>query len=723
LTRGWSALGFALVALTASRAEAGRNTYCVGGYEGVAPMAVTVAACDMPNVRQLHRVWHFHSYISDKARCYICYDEQDDTCDTRFLVDNPRFHKVQDWYECGESHSADDVVAHVIDGKPIQKTPVSPPLELVARVEHITGGPYTAGDQVTVKGTVRDGQGRLRPVTSGAFRLTDADGHASDVPGRVQPDGTVTAELTLPASGSLRLEFVPAPPPLASGEQLRSLTSTPEALKVEICSLRARIVAPVDLELVLSGQALPLRATLLEADGQTPVAAALTGVSLVFTLSVEGEGAREEKADSSLSASWMPPPSPSPRRVEISAGGRAGARVICPAGPVHVTLSDIGVGFDTSALPRTCYMGLPCQGTARLLRPTAGLLRQRVDELLGDPATRVDVVDSGKTIRQSPPVPEDVYAFDAVYTEAKFASWSLTLHTPRGDFSMPAHEVQIRPPLKLSLPAELDFGSVPAGTEVAKTCRQLDFGPSQAVEEHRWDLAVEGRAGCRARPVLGYINSAGQPDFRPLEPKLVIDALDSKHRWLNVCLEVPPCDGDSSRAGTGLRVTPLTPEFAAQATTVHLRWKIEGKGFLACHAPWLAPLSAVLLVGFILLGIVRPARFPPGTSIWIAGSDKGIQRTSPLLLRESPGSSAGFLRDARLGLHGDGSLNGRLRGAVASLHATRSRGVLVRSTGLLEQQHPRTKKWEPVEGASRGYPPVSGALYRAGGTVFKLELR
>jgi hypothetical protein len=126
-------------------------------------------------------------------------------------------------------------------------------------------------------------------------------------------------------------------------------------------------------------------------------------------------------------------------------------------------------------------------------------------------------------------------------------------------------------------------------------------------------------------------------------------------------------------------------------------------------------------VGVLLAGFLRPARFPPGANIRVAGSERGIRQAAAILLVDCPGSRPGFFRDARLGLHGDGEVNGRIRTALLTLRASREAGVVLEGAGPLELQDRRTLKWEPVEDLARGHMPTSG-LYRAGGTFFKVEL-
>jgi hypothetical protein len=595
-------------------------------------------------------------------------------------------------------------------------------VQLDARVERISPGPYTAGDKVTVVGAVRDEHGALRRITGGTFRVTDANGQTTEHRGAVQPDGTVSAGFSLPASSSLHIEFVPVAPPLAQNEQLRAAASESQNLKVEVCGFRARVVQPTVHEALVAGQSILLSARLFDAAGQVPVTSPPPGLSLAFTVQVEGEKPGTLPADASLSAAWTPPASPRPREVRISAGGRAGERVVCPTEEVTATVSDLGLGFDTSELPRTCYVGLPCKGTVRLLRPAPGTGRQQVDALLADPKVEARMVDTGEVRYSGPPRADDRYEFSATYAEPQAASWSIVFQTPRGPVSMPAHEVRVRPQLRLELPETLDFGTVAAGTAVTKACQKLDFSRSQGAEEHRWELRAEGLEGCQARPVLSFLNALGQADVRGLVPSLGIDALDPKDRRLDICLEVPRCAGDVSPDSAVLRVVPLTPEFKAQEKTVRLRWKVEGQGFLGCHGAWVWPSLALLGFGVLLAGFTQPARFPAGTSIRVAGSERGMRQAAAILLQDCPGSGPGFFRDARLGLHGDGEVNGRIRNAPLVLRATRGTGVVLTGSGPLEQQDRRTLKWEPVTDLTQGHVPSSSVLYRAGGTYFKVEL-
>jgi hypothetical protein len=137
----------AILSLLFSVSSRAAETYCVGGYEGTAPNVV--AACDQPDVRRLHAKWHKHCWVRKGDECFVCYDENDNTCLTTFLLHNLGSYSLVNPYECarlGEMHTADNVVAHVIDGQPVTPPPASPPVRLEARLERISSGPYTAGD-------------------------------------------------------------------------------------------------------------------------------------------------------------------------------------------------------------------------------------------------------------------------------------------------------------------------------------------------------------------------------------------------------------------------------------------------------------------------------------------------------------------------------------------------------------------------------------------------
>jgi hypothetical protein len=296
----------------------------------------------------------------------------------------------------------------------------------------------------------------------------------------------------------------------------------------------------------------------------------------------------------------------------------------------------------------------------------------------------------------------------------------LEVHSRSATIASFRHDVELRLPLRLVLPATLDFGEAAAGTPVRELCRRLDFSRSQAAEEHRFELSIRGLEGCSAQPALAFADGYGRMQMRALDPPVEIEALDPERRWLDLCLAVSRCDAAASPPGAVLIVTPKHSDFAAQPATVAIAFRVKGRSFIGCNAWWIGPVAGVLLVAFIAAGIIRPARFPASATIQLAGSDANLRRAPAVPLREFPGSGAGFFSDAELGIHESGDVNGRTRGALVRLRAKRD-GRIELIAGCLEIQSNRTLVWETVE-SSRGCEPVPSASYRTGGTYFRVGL-
>ncbi|MBI5532515.1 MAG: hypothetical protein HY898_07360 [Deltaproteobacteria bacterium] len=709
------------ILLVAGPSHARLNTWCVGGYDGDPPHSDN--ACARPAQALKHRRWHFHAYLTDGKKCYACYDEVDDSCESDFLEANPTW-SMADPYDCarlGLHDNGSQVFGHVIDGTPVAPPPPPPAAVLSPAVDQVSPGPYTAGDQVEVVGVLRDDKGGTRRLSGGVFLVDDGKGGKTTVPGTVRADGAVVAKVPLPQSSSIKIEFRPTLPTLAPGESVKAPSSDPVQLQVEVCALRARIVSPGAGEALASGQAVTLRATLFDSAGKAPVQTP-PGTSLTFSVQVQGEKQQSVAASATLEASWTPPPAPDPKTAILSAGGRAGDKIICPAETVQLTLSDLGLGFDTSGLPTTCYVGMRCAGLLRLQRPAPGAARHKVDTILGAAATEVVRFDKGKELGRGKPAADDKYTFDQTYTAVGVASWWVEVRGPSGVVSMRPHEIRIRLPLKLVLPPELDFGAVPAGSGWSDHCRKLDFSQSQAAEEHGWNLLLEGAEGCKGEPVLAYTGPTGRPSKRALKPEVSLDGLDPKDRSLYLCLDAPRCAGESAPNGVTVRVAPRTPQFASQATKVRLRWSVTPRAWYSCHAWWMIPTALALIAIFIAIGILRPASFPSAASIKVAGSDKGLRNAAALVLVECPGSSRGFYRDACVGLMDDGSVTGKTRNALVLLKAVRGGGLVLIGRGTLEMQDRKTRKWVAVEDLATGHVPASSTIYRIGSTWFRVDV-
>ncbi len=378
----------------------------------------------------------------------------------------------------------------------------------------------------------------------------------------------------------------------------------------------------------------------------------------------------------------------------------------CAADDSCLALS--GLSLDTSGLPGSCAVGEDCAGTVALRLPD-GPQKARWQAALADPATTITLND-----RPMPHQGGEYYTARRPGTAPGTETWTITVRPAQGDPVTALHTVSYFSPLRLVAPERLDFGTLPAGSSTfdAAHCQILDLSASANLDEHLFDLTFAAPDGCRAEPVL----RSGSPQ-RPRPGHLPLEGMALSPQ-LELCLSVPACAGDSG-AGASLAITPRTAAYADQAATVSLDWTVTERSWLSCNWWWLAILGGIGFTLWVIAGFVRPARFPREAAIQVAGSDKGLRRAAPQLLREFRGARAGFYRDAALGLHADGSVSGRLKGSIVQLHATRA-GVVLR--GSVELQDRRTRQWAAPEDLATGHLPSPAAIYRASDLWFKLEV-
>ncbi|MEL6343513.1 MAG: hypothetical protein AAFV53_10290 [Myxococcota bacterium] len=260
-----------------------------------------------------------------------------------------------------------------------------------------------------------------------------------------------------------------------------------------------------------------------------------------------------------------------------------------------------------------------------------------------------------------------------------------------------------------SLPETLDFGTIAAGALLSETCVALDLSESIGLEERAFQVSVAGLGGCLSAPHLA--------PSRSLKTPIIVESPGDS---MMVCLAVPYCAGETAPADASLVITPTDPRFLDRAARVPMRWTVTNRSWLACHGIWLFPLLALVGVGGVIVGIVRPKRFPPEATITIASDPKGLKRSAPTRLRECRGARPGFYRDAQLGIHFDGSVNGRLRGAAARLLAV-DNGVALIAQGALEVYDRRKRAWKTPEMEDGPLMPSPREVYRCGDVCFQID--
>ncbi|MFT5681627.1 MAG: hypothetical protein ACI8RZ_002533 [Myxococcota bacterium] len=276
--------------------------------------------------------------------------------------------------------------------------------------------------------------------------------------------------------------------------------------------------------------------------------------------------------------------------------------------------------------------------------------------------------------------------------------------------------LSVRPALNLAVPPVLDFGTIPAGSATRETCQRLDLTGSDFLSDVTWTLTTTGLDGCEAVP----LRLVGDDLRDPVEGAQTL-TLTAADPVLTFCLKVPWCASDTSTDATTLRLVPQDARFPDRAVTVPMHWEVSGKSWLRCNGVWMKPLGLVAGLLIILLGFVRPQRFPNEAAILLAGSLKGLKRATPVRLRDCPGSGPGFYRDARLGVFAEGNVGRLKRGAVVVLRAT-AQGVVMEPVAGLEQLDKRTSQWGAVELNDGRVMPSPRDVFRTGELIFRVEV-
>ncbi|MFT5684402.1 MAG: hypothetical protein ACI8RZ_005343 [Myxococcota bacterium] len=576
--------------------------------------------------------------------------------------------------------------------------------ELTVGIEDVTPGPYTAGETITATAGLRDDGGTPRSMSGGTFHITDSNGNITDVRGEAGPDGRIRGALPLPAGEGISIRFTPDPMALADGERLISEISDSMNLDVARgCEYLAMVTTPAGGSILAGGAATTLTATLLDPTTRQSIAAP-AGHSVAFSVRLPGR-APDTLPATGLSTTWTPPEVSGPLAVEVWATGEG----VCRGDSARVTVSPVGLSISTDDLPDACYTDRPCVASFSIVRPADPAARQLADTMLA--SGRIVLLEDGREVAALRATADDRYSVRRDIAEAGERTWQISVQGPDRVITSAPHVVRFQQPLTLAVPELLDFGTIPAGTAALSSCQTLDLAGSQSVEGHRFALSMTGGT-CLSEPALSIRGRRAKSLPQEAGP------FDPAAPALEVCLKVPACSGEVAPGDAMLVITPLDPAFSGDVRSIPMSWNVEGRSWLACHAIWLIPTVLAGLSLLVLVGFVRPRRFDTDATITTAGDPKAIRRATPTRLRDCPGSRAGFYRNAALGVHGDGSVNGRVRHAAAVLRAVQG-GVLLEARGGLEVYDRRRNQWKPVEDSPTHPSPRD--IYRVGDLCFRVE--
>lgn len=363
--------------------------------------------------------------------------------------------------------------------------------------------------------------------------------------------------------------------------------------------------------------------------------------------------------------------------------------------------------WDLSDFPTICFVGRACTGEARLVRggPSA-------DRILQAPQGRYSLKENGDRVTTDlfTQDPTQGRTYTRTYHQPQSVTWQMVAQAATGTVTSDVHTIPIREPVVLSVGETLDFGTVTAGAAPKQTCAEVDLSGSQGLDGTELRLEPQRLSeGCESTLLL----QQGET-LTPLTEAMVIPGGP-----VTLCLEVPYCAADQSPDGAALRISSTDPLFADQTGSTAIAWSVTARSWLSCNGAWFWPTVGVFAGLFVLAGYLTPRRFPVGSHVSTAGSLKGLKRASAVELRTASGGRSGFYRDARLGIHGDGAVNGRTRGSVAILRATR-RGVQLDARGGLEVYDKRRRQWRAPE-ADGLIDPSPSEIFRVGDLYFQVD--
>ncbi len=613
------------------------------------------------------------------------------------------------------------------------KTPAVKPTKPAPRVKRhvylkldVSPGPYAVNDPITVTGFAYTDAGRRR-VLGGAIGVyqngqpvAGPDGKPLRIKTKDTPRGGATATFSIPTGGKLTLRFAPEGVQRSGRETLLGPQAPGEAtIDVGQCRLRGVVTGPTDGELIAATEKSTItlhgRFDTLSGSASTD----LGGASPLFGVEIGGVATKVPatlEGNEYVGKLELEPPDGQTDDLVVRMLGEGGQNDVCPGAPIAARVTRLGVGLEI-ATHGNCYVDRPCQLEARFVLPT-GSSRSVAEKFAGAGDLAVTAFENATQVATLSPTqpgnPETT--FTGTYTpthEGVVHLRGLARSATVGNEVEARAEADIREPIVLTLPSTLDLGTVAAGSAWPAGCQILDFTKSRGVTRQSFELVSTSPSGCDPVPAL---ESSGLGV--PLPEGLSVE-MQYNTRKLRICLaEVPRCASESPEP-IQLTIKPENPDFADQAATVAIIWKVSGRNFLACHWWWIAVFGGGAFFLFVGFGFIKPSNFSPHDSIKMASDRKKLARAVGRRLRELPGGRSGWYRSAATGLRDDGSATNKLRLAAVVIKAHKGDIYLV-SRGGLERVNPGTKKLEPVDTGKDGIPASKGVVYNVGSLYFQL---
>ncbi len=710
-------VGSALVLLCPRHAWAG-DTYCVGG-RGV---------CNTSWVQRQHGAWHFHCYVTDGSKCYECYDEEDNTCESTFLSQHPSWRSINR-LECraiGIAGSHEGVQFYQVDGEEVTSTPPPPPPRDVALTVEVVkggGGPYAIGDDVSFSATVVDQDGNPRDHGRGEFALTLNGQEVARVPADIQRGGHASGSFKIPKglSGKLDVSYVPTDVDLGPNEQLDPSADRQRGQTVDIVACRYRATVAGDPGTVwLSGTTVPVSGTLVDFKGQAVANDELKTLAAKFELalddgSVTTAGASVE--DGAFTAQLnLPKLTAEQVDVVLTLGSTYAGGAICPANRLPVVVTTLQAVM-TATVTKPCYVSKTCQAHFKLKTPP-GDIGQVARDLLaksqltvtatvnGQPVSHAGSPFSGITVTRVP------QRAGQLFFDVRVAGGGKDI---RGKAT-----VNVNDALQLSLPDVLDFGAITGPMPRSERCKMLDFSQSNGVIGQTLELLVKSvPTDCQGEPVALYGRA-----LNPLVPNEVgtrLQLIIDKSRAVPICIMTPRCPNSWDSDEILLRINSKVAEFPDEFALVRLRFSIEGRSFFSCWRDYIGILVAVVAVLIILYGFKCPRAFEMNDKVRVARDRNRLKRASDRRIVELPGGQWSWYCSAAVHMSGDGQAIGIRRGAALTLEPGTYGGVRLRTKRAVKAEDRQTRQMVDEQAEAGVCELRSGKTYQVGDLFLRIS--
>ncbi|MBM4346344.1 MAG: hypothetical protein FJ100_23460 [Deltaproteobacteria bacterium] len=254
---------------------------------------------------------------------------------------------------------------------------------------------------------------------------------------------------------------------------------------------------------------------------------------------------------------------------------------------------------------------------------------------------------------------------------------NLRARTATGVRDGPVLAVTVYANVRLKVAADkVDFGAVAGGCGLQQHCKPVDFAGSQHLRGGQ-KLAV-------SRPTAQPDGSPGWPELlvhvragpgTPLipvahgGPAVVVDYVADKP--VELCYAAPRCGPVPARPAAAVLLQPIGKGLveADRAARVVLLAAVAPTPLWQCYLPWILAVAAAVVAVFVVVGIIKPDRFPNSAMLFVGAQEAQLARDGGRPLYSAPGGRRGFYRSATCTFDGSGMTVRKGAGGAVVLHA------------------------------------------------------